>query len=161
MATGSRRTLPLSIRVVESPPSVDAVRKRLGGRQSTEPGSGEIVALTARDGTEQVAVVLFVRGDTLDLWLDGIIRRVSRADVSAPGRTPSSELIAMANDARVFGQLVEGQMVQYEREGTILSAKLIEKCRFGALLLREDGSIVGVGFRKVWPSGQGQGGVTH
>ena len=31
-------------------------------------------------------------------------------------------------------------------------AKLVEKCRYGALVARDDGTIVAGGFRKLWPA---------
>jgi len=34
----------------------------------------------------------------------------------------------------------------------IADGKVVEKCRWGALILRDDGSIVSVGFRKLWPT---------
>jgi len=36
-----------------------------------------------------------------------------------------------------------------------VNGKVVEKCRWGALVLREDGAVVAVGFRKLWPSPTG------
>ena len=63
------------------------------------------------------------------------------------------ELSTVANDARVFGSLAEGQRVRYEPDpGHFAEGTLIEKCRFGGLVLLEDGTLVGVGFRRIWPT---------
>jgi hypothetical protein len=36
--------------------------------------------------------------------------------------------------------------------GALIDGKLIEKCRWGALVARDDGAVVAVGFRKLWPA---------
>lgn len=153
---GRKVFLPLtqSSMVHPSQPTVDAVRRRLGGRASTDSGAGEIVALTRTAGVERAGVVLFTSGDALLVWVaEGIVRKTQRALVQ-PVRAPVSEdLIALAGDARVFGDLKEGERVRYHHESGLGEGKLIEKCRFGALLLRDDGAVIGVGFRRIWPLG--------
>lgn len=59
----------------------------------------------------------------------------------------------LAAEARVFGGMVEGQAIRYADDaGTLMDGKLIEKCRWGALVARDDGAVVAVGFRKLWPA---------
>ena len=41
--------------------------------------------------------------------------------------------------------------------GGLLAGKLVEKCRYGALVVREDGAVVAVGFRKLWPAATATG----
>ena len=56
-------------------------------------------------------------------------------------------------DAHVFARLAEGQPVRYaDDQGGLLGGKLVEKCRYGALVVRDDGAVVAVGFRKLWPA---------
>jgi hypothetical protein len=151
---GRRLFLPLVAPEREFPPTVDAVRKRLGGRAATEAGAGEVVGL--RDG--RAGVVLFVRGEALDVWLDGdVVHRVRRAEAlpvealpaGSPGVMRSGDLGPVAADARAFALLFEGQRVRFRRESTLDEGTLVEKCRFGALVERADGTVVGVSFRRL------------
>lgn len=137
-----------------APPTVDVMRKRLGGRASTEAGAGEIVALAADAGGERTGVVLFARGDELHIWVaEGIVRKTQRSLARPVGSPVTKDLLAVAADARIFGGLREGERVRYHHDHGVGEGTLIEKCRFGALLLREDGAVIGVGFRRVWPLG--------
>jgi hypothetical protein len=148
-------------------PTVDAVRKRLGGRASTEAGAGELVALTTAGGGVLRGVVLFARGDDVDIWVEqadapagstpqpsrpGVVRRARRADI-APLPAPAPHgLDAVADDARVFAALSEGQRIRFHDGGGLGEGSLIEKCRFGGLIRRDDGTVLGVGFRRIWPA---------
>ncbi|MDI1477945.1 hypothetical protein [Polyangium sp. y55x31] len=133
-------------------PTVDLMRKRLGGRASTEPGAGDAVTFTTPGGVRHMGVVLFVRGDELDVWVDeNVVRRTRRAAASPLDATLPRDLVALAADARVFATLTEGQRICYLDEGRVDEGTLIEKCRFGALVERSDGTIVGLGFRRLWP----------
>ena len=157
---------------VQSPtPTVEVARKRLGGRAVSAPGMGELVVVTTRLGLAKPGVVLFSAQDVVDVWIadDTVLRTTS--DRMAPlGEPASRELSAAADDARVFAALIEGQRVRYlqmrvrpadgepfagsgsDAQGAVFAhATLVEKCRWGALLLRDDGTLVGVGFRRVWP----------
>lgn len=151
-----RLSLPLTFDAGDNAvktPAVDVVRKRLGGRASTEPGAGDLVALTTDGGSERVGVVLFVRGDDLDVWVDhGLVRRTRRSSIRPLKAPIAKELADVAGDARVFGGLLEGQRVRYQHEAGFGEGMLVEKCRFGALLERDDGVLVGVGFRRIWPA---------
>ncbi len=57
LGRADRATAPAS-----ATPTVDAVRERLGGRASTEPGVGELVLLTTAAGEALPGVVLYRRG---------------------------------------------------------------------------------------------------
>jgi hypothetical protein len=152
-----RLSLPMIFADAKAPPNVDVIRKRLGGRTSTEAGAGELVSLPVAKGSSKVGVVLHVKGDELDVWVDaGLVRRTLRARTGPAFGTAPAELTAVARDARVFAALQEGQRVRYEHEEGLDEATLVEKCRFGALLLRSDGILVGVGFRRLWPVGDGE-----
>jgi len=128
-------------------PTVDAVRKRLGGRASTEPGAGEVVRVTAAG--DRTGVVLFVRGEQLDVWLEGDrVQRVQRADTRPAGGLVARDVAAVAGDARAFAELCEGQRVAFQQEGRPGEGALVEKCRFGGLVELPSGTVVGVGFRR-------------
>src|SRR6185437_778339 len=143
-----RLFLPLAPESPAPRPTVDAVRKRLGGRASTETGAGEVVTLRTAHG-ERTGVVLFVRGEQLDVWLEGdVVRRVLRADAPPADGVVPEEVLGVALDARAFGELREGQRVYFQHEGVPSEGMLVEKCRFGGLVERGDGTMVGVAFRR-------------
>jgi hypothetical protein len=155
---GRKVFLPLTFTTTR-PPTVDSVRKRLGGRASTESGAGELVSLVTPQGLERVGVVLFVRGEDLDVWTYGdVVRRARRASLRplpepfavAEQSAQRKDLLAIARHAQSFAELVEGQRVHYEHEGGIGEGTLVEKCRFGGLIARADGTVFGVGFRRIW-----------
>jgi hypothetical protein len=63
----------------------------------------------------------------------------------------------VSSDALVFSALQEGDLVRFNTFGDRHDeGSIVEKCRFGALVKRADGSIVGVGFQKLWPIADGQ-----
>jgi hypothetical protein len=127
-------------------PTVDAVRKRLGGRAATEAGAGELVGL--RDG--RIGAVLFVRGEQLDVWTEGdVVRRIRRGEASPADGVIPPDVLAVAGEARAFADLAEGQRVGFQKDGGMQSGILVEKCRFGALIELETGVVVGVAFRRV------------
>jgi hypothetical protein len=138
---------------------VEDVRKRMGGRESTEAGGGEVVTVRREGAPELVGVVVFVRGDELDVMTDeSTVRRTQRARVSpGAGKDASAEwTAALAADAKVFATLEEGQRVRYLGEtGRLEEGMLVEKCRYGGIVMCADHSLMGVGFRKLWPASPG------
>lgn len=141
-------------------PSLDDARNRLGGRTTDEepapPGiaPGRVVRVFANDGEEHVAVVVFANADEVHILIDGTrLRRVPPNAVHTyDGATPSS-MSKIAADAHVFSRLAEGEKIRYaDDKGGLLAGKLVEKCRYGALVVREDGALIAVGFRKLWPA---------
>lgn len=146
-----RLFLPLAGHGTAALPTVEAVRKRLGGRASTEPGAGQIVSLPGgRLGPIMTGVVVFVRGDEIDVWVEGdLVRRARWADTWAASGVISPGLQAVAAAAEAFAGLREGQRVGYDDRGTAGEGALVEKCRFGALVELGDGTVMGVGFRRL------------
>jgi len=148
-----RLFLPLAEGDPNASPTVDAVRKRLGGRASTEQGAGELVAVASEQGAARTGVVLFVQGDDVDVWLaGGAVRRMRRSKI-VKAADAAGDLVAIAHAARIFGALTEGQRVHYQHEDGVGEGALVEKCRFGALIERGDGKVLGVGFRRLWSAG--------
>jgi hypothetical protein len=146
-------------------PSLDDARNRLGGRTNDEEPApvgmvpGRVVRVFANDGAEHVAVVVFANPDEVHILIDGTkLRRVPPASVFAyDGEAPSS-VSKIAADAHVFSRLAEGEKIRYaDDSGGLLAGKLVEKCRYGALVVREDGAVVAVGFRKLWPAANAAG----
>jgi hypothetical protein len=145
-------------------PSIDAARARLGGRPKdagpAPPGlaPGTIVrARAAEAGSVGAApgVVVFASAREVHVLFDGSrLKRLGPEDVEAArGCDAPATLANVAADARVFWLLAEGQSVRWaDGGGSLRDGKLVEKCRYGALVLRGDGAIVAVGFRKLWPA---------
>lgn len=133
-------------------PSVDRVRQRLGGRAATAAGAGQIVQIA--DGPiGALGVVVFRSGSTVDVLIgQGTVRRTRSEHIAPIDDTDDAggALRALAKDVRSFAALVEGDRVHFAdpRDGTA-EGTLVEKCRYGALVLRDDQSLVGVGFRQI------------
>jgi hypothetical protein len=147
-------------------PSIEAARTRLGGRVVKEEGApvgiAPGVAVSFAFGSRRrVGVVIFASRAEVHVLLDGIrLRRLPPEDVALHDGELSIDLERIAGDARLFGLLVEGQAVRYADDGgNLIDGKVVEKCRWGALVLRDSGSVVAVGFRKLWPKGGGDTGV--
>ncbi len=102
-------------------------------------------------------MVVFASTVEVHVLVDGArLRRLAPAQVRLhEGEIPRA-LEAIAGDARLFGEIVEGQTVRYaDGGGALVEGRVVEKCRWGALVLREDGTVIAVGFRKLWPSPSG------
>ena len=113
-------------------------REKLGGRVVSHARGGEIVRAGAH-----VGVVLWSDDLHCDVWIgDDAVKRVASADVES---TSSTELANVSEDARAFAELQEGTHVVFD-EAT--AGKLVEKCRWGGLVARDDGRIFAVGFRR-------------
>lgn len=155
------RRLPL-LPIPDRTPTVDAVRERLGGRVTAGASTGEHVLLRTPAGAELPGVVLFATGDQVDIWVaqgvvpgTSVVRRARRADIKPLPVPPSRELDAVARDVQAFAALIEGQRIRFQAAGGLAEGTLVEKCRFGALVARDDGTIMGVGFRRLWPAHAG------
>jgi hypothetical protein len=84
------------------------------------------------------------------------VRRFAPGELAHESDAVPAALFGIAGEARVFGLLTEGQVVRYaDPAGTLQDGKLVERCRYGALVLRDDGVVVAVGFRKLWPAKAG------
>ena len=145
----SRRVF-LPIDGSSAPPrsTLDAVRARLGGRVRSDLQAGHVVCFLDTGAT---GVVLFGRGDEVDVFSNaGWVRRTTRAALRYVVE-PTPDLTAVANDVRVFATLEEGQRVRFQDLSGIAQGTLIEKCRYGAVVRRDDQTVMGLGFRRLWP----------
>ena len=145
-----RLFLPLSPARTDERPAVDAVRKRLGGRAATEEGAGEVVSFRDDRGFERTGVVLFARGAEIDVWCEGdLVRRLRREEARAADGALDAKVFEVSRDARAFAALGEGDRVRFQHTQGPGEGRLVEKCRFGGLVERADGSLLGVGFRRL------------
>lgn len=146
----SRRiSLPVNDPTAKRPKStIDAVRARLGGRARTDLQAGRVVCFLDTGAT---GVVLFGHGKEVHVFSNaGWVRRTT-ADALTQVDEPAPELYAVANDVRVFAALEEGSRVRFQDLGGMAQGTLIEKCRYGAVVRRDDAAVMGVGFRRIWP----------
>jgi hypothetical protein len=103
--------------------------------------------------TGATGVVLFGQGDEVHVFSNaGWVRRTT-ADALTQVDEPAEDLNAVANDVRVFAALEEGHRVRFQDLGGMAQGTLIEKCRYGAVVRRDDETVMGVGFRRIWPLG--------
>ncbi len=144
--------------LVAGNPTVDAARERLGDRIATEPDVGQPVRVRSGLGVEHLGVVIFRRARAVDVWLGaGRVRRLDDCAKAAPAkrRELSHSLADVAASAVVFASLYEGQRVRFPRpDGTLASGLLVEKCRYGALVLDESERVMAVGFQQLTPAPQ-------
>jgi hypothetical protein len=52
----------------------------------------------------------------------------------------------------MFSALSEGDAVRWERDGSVAEGRIVEKCRYGAIVVTRSTRVVAVGFRKLWPA---------
>ena len=146
----SRRvSLPVNDPSAKRPKStLDAVRARLGGRARTDLQAGRVVCFLDTGAT---GVVLFGHGEDVHVFSNaGWVRRTT-TDALTVVDEPGVDLHAVANDIRVFAALEEGTRVRFQDLGGMAQGTLIEKCRYGAVVRRDDAAVMGVGFRRIWP----------
>ncbi len=135
----------------ETAPTMAALRARLGGRHEAPPAPDAGRPVTVGG---ELGVLLSRDEGGCDVWLGD--RRVKRAAASAvlalPGPPPAT-LAPAAQAARRFADLAEGERVTFlAPDGRLAQGLLFEKCRFGALVARDDGAVLGVGFQRLWPA---------
>ena len=143
-----RVSLPVNDPARQPRSTLEAVRARLGGRARTDLQAGRVVCFLDTGAT---GVVLFGRGEEVHVFSNaGWVRRTT-LDLLAQVEEPAAELNDVANDVRVFAALEEGNRVRFQDVSGIAHGTLIEKCRYGAVVRRDDAAVMGVGFRRIWP----------
>lgn len=151
-----RLKLPVvdAIDAAATTPTPEALRRALGGRLASpsSPELGRCVSLDGQSG--RPVVVLFADEGEVHVWVgQGRVRQARRESVQGyEGEVPAEEA-AIARDIARFAGLSEGEPVAFlhrQPGGPTERGTLVEKCRFGALVLRPDGTLVGVGFRRLW-----------
>ncbi len=148
-----KKLLPL----LEKKPTLENARARLGGKATGgAPIGGRSPGCIVLLGDKPAAIV-FASDVEVHVLLDATargarMRKARLAEVTLYSGEIPAELASIADDASVFALLAEGQQVRYADDtGALREAKLVEKCRYGALVARDDGTIVAVGFRNVHP----------
>ena len=149
------RKLPMFGDLARRKPTVDAARKKLGGRltKTLGPTPGRVVEVDGVAGERDVGVVLFTELGRTDVLFDrGVVRRLASAELFTTTQAPSTTIARLSFAVRRFNDLAEGEaIIITQHDGTNAVAVLREKCRFGALVERPDGAIVAVGFDRMAP----------
>ncbi len=135
--------------VPASPPTVDDARQSLGGRASTTNDAGRAVVL--KNGL--VGIVVFASAESFDVCTeDGRFYRTRPDQVTDAATELPESMQSIAADARIFATLDENRRVRYQRSrGKLEEGLLAEKCRYGALIATDDGRVLAVSFRRLWP----------
>ncbi len=136
-------------------PALDAARRKLGGR-SLAPSArapGALVEVTLQDGTRHAGIVLWASAGTCDVWFDDGLARRARSEAVAACASPTPEsLVRVEAEIRMFSSLAEGDRVRWERETGLEEGRILEKCRYGAIVVTRGARLIAVGFRKIWPA---------
>ncbi len=111
-------------------------------------------AIVQARGSTVRGVVVFSNEEECDVFLEaGFVKRTKRASIETATCETESPLHELSGEARLFASLDEGKRVRFdEPERGLQEGLLFEKCRYGALVAKDDGTIVAVGFRKLWPA---------
>jgi hypothetical protein len=139
----------------QGPHSLESARVKLGGRAvgpSAHP-PGTLVAARLRDGERHHGILLWEAGGMCDVWFDDGLARRARSEVVFPVEGPMPEpLLRIACEVRMFSTFAEGTRVRWERETGLEEGRVLEKCRYGAIVAARGGKVIAVGFRKLWPT---------
>jgi hypothetical protein len=139
--------------------SIDAARRKLGGRPTapSRRAPGAPVRAVLRDGKRHVGVVLWCSEKHCDVWFDdGFARRMRPESVTPYTGGAPDALSCIAGEVRLFASLAESDLVRWERSAglrpPVAEGCIVEKCRYGAIVVMRDGKLVAVGFRRLWPA---------
>jgi hypothetical protein len=136
-------------------PALEAARKKLGGR-SLAPSArppGALVEATLQDGRRRAGILLWATAGSCDVWFDdGLARRARSESVLVSAKPTPDALVRIEAEVRLFSTLAEGDAVRWERAGCVTEGRIVEKCRYGAIVVTRSARVVAVGFRKLWPA---------
>jgi len=150
---------------VADAPSVAAMRARLGGPARESSGVGEVVTWGGEKDNRRTGVVLHGHDDEVDVLIMGaaraagsaasMVRRTRRSELRPlTGEVHSPEVVRICAAVQTYASMRVGERVSYlDGSGSSHEALIVEKCRYGALVERTDGAVLGVGFRKLRPAG--------
>jgi hypothetical protein len=109
-----------------------------------------------RDGQRHAGILLWSSARTCDVWFDDGLARRARAESVVPRTRPTPDsLVRVEAEIRMFATLAEGDRVRWERATGLAEGRIVEKCRYGAIVVTRGGKVVAVGFRKLWPASIG------
>jgi hypothetical protein len=133
---------------LKRPPTLENARKRLGGKGVRSTHMGSVVLI--KDEPRATGIVLHARDADFDVLVGASMVRRTKLEFTEPGRDDDVDPGLLA-EVRLFASLEEGQRVRFADKDGTADGLLVEKCRYGALVAKDDGKILAVGFRKLWP----------
>jgi hypothetical protein len=154
MSNSRRLRLPVTDVSAPVAATAEALRAKMGGPapETIHPDVGSVVEIEGRPSAP--AVIVFVEPSAAHVWVgEGLVRKVRPEHVRPFAAPTPASLAKVASDVRAFSSLAPGDRVSFlTAAGTVESGGLAEKCRYGALVVRDDGAVVAVGFRRIWPA---------
>lgn len=143
-------SLPLFDSLTKSKaPTLENARKRLGGKAAPRSSHmGTVVRIVGDPPV--VGIVLHARGEDFDVLVGSAFVRKSKLELTEPASDAEVDAALLA-EVRMFAALEEGARVRFSEQAGDGVGLLVEKCRYGALVAKDDGRILAVGFRKLWP----------
>jgi hypothetical protein len=136
-------------------PALEAARRKLGGRTlaPSTRSPGALVEALLQDGRRLAGILLWASAGSCDVWFeDGLARRARSEIVTDRARPTPESLVRIEAEVRMFSALAEGDAVRWERDGCVTEGRIVEKCRYGAIVITRSTRVVAVGFRKLWPA---------
>jgi hypothetical protein len=135
-------------------PTIDVMRTRLGGRidpNTLTSEAGVVVDIETGGGATRTGIALFGDAERIDVLFDrGLVRRTQRERYRPSNAPAPLGLERVPAVLRSLAATKEGALVKFRADDGIWhAATLREKCRFGALLEREDGTVLGVGWGRL------------
>ena len=145
---GKKLSLPIVddiARRAGATPTIERARQKLGGPGATDARAGR----TVRDAAGALGIVLHANGDELDVIVGsaGVVRRTKAAAWTEAEAVDLGDLAEVVRDVIAFARLAVGDRVSFVVDGRLDVGLLFEKCRYGALVARDDERIVAVGYR--------------
>jgi hypothetical protein len=137
------------------PSSIESARRRLGGKPITPStrAPGLPVQAVLRDRRKHTGVVLWSSERDCDVWFDdGVARRMRPSCILPYSGAVPDDLARVSAEARLFALLAPGELVRWQRPSGVAEGCIVEKCRYGAIIVTRDGRLVAVGFRRLWPA---------
>ena len=140
-------------------PTLDTMRERLGGVVGNAEGSGQLALIVS---TGKPGVVVHRSSTGTDIMVKrGIVRRTATEDVRIieerePHPSIPDDVRAIHVEMQRFAALNNGDRVFVAdprgAAGKKFAATLLEKCRFGAIVQRDDGTPMAIGFARMHPA---------
>ena len=135
--------------------ALEGARRKLGGRSITPSARspGALVEAMLQDGQPHAGILLWAAAGSCDVWFeDGLARRARSGAVRCSARATPDALVRIEAEVRLFACLAEGDPVRWERPAGVTEGLIVEKCRYGAIVVTRSARVVAVGFRKLWPA---------
>ena len=125
--------------------SLAHARRKLGGAVSSPGDVGQLVQV-ARGDTRSAGVVVWSDDERCDVWLEpDRILRCTKRDTLPAIASATSPLLGVSSAVKGFATLREGETIHVDGQ----DVKVLERCRWGAIVARPSGAILAIGFQRL------------